>query len=325
MADEDEKQIEDHLLPAERDYFTSRGEKDIPVSPATPSPPPGPAEKAAEPDAGTSGSVPEGGQQPVGTPAEPKEGDDDRKDTKVPLATLLEERKNRKEMEERLRNAELMNARMEERFKMYVDGTRPAPAAPKPPPRPDEDIFGAVTHVTEAVSGINKKITDYEQRLAIEDRAKQLKEWAASHESTFISQNPDYYDALNHLRNARHRELAALGMTEEAGKAQVLAEENQLMAHAAQQRRNPAELAYAIAKTRGYTKKEAPAPANPGKQLDTVEAGQRISGSMSGVGGKAGNSGDVTLADLVKMSDDDFEAFRARNPAKYRRLKGAEH
>ena len=104
------------------------------------------------------------------------------------------------------------------------------------------------------------------------------------------------------------------------------------MQRAANLKKSPAELAYNLAKARGYDKaavERATAAArqqDPNKRLDVVEAGQKQSGSMANVGGTGGRTaGEVTLADLVKMSEDDFMKFRAKNPAKYRQLKGAEH
>jgi len=221
-----------------------------------------------------------------------------------------------------------MMARMEERFKAYIDlGPKPPQQQqPQAPPRPDQDIFGAVDHVMKTVNGIQTEIGGYKEKIAAEERAKQLKDWGGRHEAEFIKEAPDYYQALNHLREARHRELAAMGLSPEAGHAQVLNEENQLLTHAARMQKNPAQLAYEIAKTRGYVKKDAPPPAEDlAKKLERVEAGQRQSGSLSDLGGGVGTPGEITLEMLTKMPDHEFLAFKAKNPAKFRRLKGAEH
>src|SRR5262245_1166420 len=119
MADEKEKPTApDPLSEGERAYFDSRGEKDIPSPPAPADPPPAAEPPAAEPPA-------------AATPPQPPMPEN------VPVATLLEERKRRQDAEERARNIELLNARMEERFRAFRDSLAPRQAQPpqgEPPP-----------------------------------------------------------------------------------------------------------------------------------------------------------------------------------------------
>lgn len=300
----------------ERAYFDSRGEKDIPAekppeAPAAASE--APAQAPAEPTA-TPAPAPPSPPTPAeaGAPA----------DRKVDYGAFHEERTRRKEAEERARNIELLNARMEERFRAYQDAMRPKPQAPKPPPSPDQDIFGAVKHLANEQRRTTEEINTYKRQITAENQMRQLSQWGAGVEAEFRKKTPDYDAALAHLRQARARELAVWkDMTPERITAQLIAEERELLIRAAQSRVNPAELAYQSAQARGY-QKTTPAPAASAPRLDVIEAGQRQSGTLSSVGG-GGVTPDMTLEDLVRMPEKEFGAWIAKNPAKFRRLKGA--
>src|SRR5215475_10839084 len=121
----------DHLSTQERAYFESRGEKPIP----------------GEPDPSTSGTEEsvEAAPEPVAAePAEEREAAPQR--SQVDHAALQQERTRRKEAQAKARELELLNARMEERFRAMAEAWAPRPQqqAPQRPPDPNQDIFGAV-------------------------------------------------------------------------------------------------------------------------------------------------------------------------------------
>jgi|SRR5215472_3315 len=314
MADE-AKQEAGPFTPGERAYFDSRGEKDIPP-PAPPAVEPQPSPAAAEP-------------APPAPPVEPPKPD---KPEHVPIATLQEERKRRQEAEERARQTELLNARMEERFRAFRDAFTSQQQAPQAPPSPDQDIFGAVRHMQAEQRQTRAEIDNYKRQIQAEDQIRQLRQWGANNEATYVRDNPDYYTALNHLRQARIRDLQVLGMQPAAISQQLQNEEDQLLARAAAERRNPAQWAHELAKARGYTKAAPAAQRADGRlppptvDLNRIEAGQRQSGSLSNVGGGAGRDlGDIEIEDLLKMDDREFGAFIEKYPGRFRRLKGAAH
>src|SRR5262245_15269151 len=313
---EETKQKEMELGPftaEERAYFDRKGEKDIPAATAPPTGEPSPpAQALAEPATAVA--------EPVPTAPPPEK-------QQIPVATLQEERKRRQDAEEKARNLELLNARMEERFRMFTEATKPQPQRPQPPPSPDTDIFGAVKHMQAEQSRTRQEIDGYKRQIQQEDTLKQMRSFGAAAEREFAQANPDYYQALNHLRNARGRELAVWGMTPEQISQQLGNEENQLLMRAHNERRDPAKMAYDLARERGYQK--AAAPQGTQKQevdLNRVEAAQRQSTSLSGVGGNSGRDvGDIEANDLLKMSDQEFGAWIEKHPGRFRRIKGATH
>jgi hypothetical protein len=296
----------------ERQYFDTRGEKPIPAAETAPPP------EAPEP------TEPIEPKEPPKEAAEGEEKEPPKEERKVDYGALREEREKRKVAEEKAREMELLNARMEERFKAWQDSTRQPPKAPVRPPRADEDIFGAVNHLQRTQEQVNKELEGYKKREAALVQMQELANFAARSANEFKKTTPDYPDAFNFLQDSRKRELETWGMDEIAIGKQLETETQQLIARAAQAQRNPAEMAYMLAKQRGYSAKQAPA-ADPVEQLDRIERGQQQNRSMSGTGGNSRAGGEITLSDLVRMPDAEFAAFKSKYPARYRRLKGAEH
>lgn len=258
-------------------------------------------------------------EKPEEKPAEAKPAEERKL---VDKGALDEERARRKALQEEVNQFKIERARWEERF----NAIRPQQPQPPPPPSPDEDIFGAVKHQDNTIRQITEKIGAYEKQIAAEKQMRQLAEWASSQEGTFKKETPDYDDALSHLRRTRIGELKSVwGMSDAQVNQQMINEERQLLMAAARMGKNPAELAYQSAKERGYQKKEAKASAEDmSKKLDVIEEGQKASRSLSSVGGKAAG-GELSIEQVLKMPDDEFEAWKVKNPAKYRRMKGAEY
>jgi hypothetical protein len=315
-----EKQKEMELgpfTPEERAYFDSKGEKDIPQ----------PGQSAEPPQVGV--------EAPPKAPAEPQPAEPaplvtpeaEAKRDKVDYGAFSEERAKRKEAEERARQMELMNAKMEERFRMLAEASRPQQQPQRPPPSADQDIFGAVKHMQGEQARIRQEIDNYRRQIQAENQMRTLRNWGSDAEASFAKDNPDYYEALKHLRAARARDLTVWGMSPAQAKTQAEQEEVLLLARAANEQRNPAQMAYDLARERGY-QKAAPPPQQRGQydDLNRIEAGQKQSGSLSNVGGGTGrNTGDIEIEDVLKMSDREFAAYIEKHPGHFRRLKGAAH
>jgi len=307
--------------PAERSYLRQEEGATPPPEP----PPETPSETPAEPPAEAA--------QPSETPAPSKEPPKAQPQT-VPYGALAEERQRRKEAEERARQQELLTARMEERFRAFSEG-RPQqsqqPTAPAAPPSPDQDIFGAVKHTMQRLDATTAEIEAYKRQIAQNEQVARLNRWAADCVQEYRKTQPDYLDAYRFLRESRAHELRSTwNMNDPAIGEQLATEELQLMAQAARQRRNAAEIVYSNARARGYKPGAAAPAAKPAaapdatRQLEIVQQGQQANKSLSGMGGRAGGGVEVAGENILKMSDKEFDAWITKNPAKWRRLKGAE-
>lgn len=259
------------------------------------------------------------------TPAEPSADaapapTKEQKQDMVPHAALHEARLQNKQQAERIRQFELEQARMAAR----LDAIMRPQQAPKPPPSPDEDIFGAAKHANQRIERLEQDARARAQYAQQQQAVNQLLNWGGQQQAEFKKDTPDYDAALAHLRAARASELSALGYTDpEIGQA-LNQEEIALVSLAHKRNANPAELAYKMAKARGYVKKaEAQATEKDmAKQLDRIEAGMAASKSLSNVGGSAGG-GELSAMDILKMPEDEFDAWKRKNPAKYRRALGS--
>ncbi|KRR21905.1 hypothetical protein [Bradyrhizobium retamae] len=312
------------LSAEEEAFFTSGGESEIPAG----------GDAGADAGGGTGGGEgsaekPAGGEKPdAGTP----------KNDHVPLATFLEEKKARKELATKYQETEKALAELRGKFaiidRLKLGGEDPAATQqPAGPPAVEEDIFGAVKHVTETLAQIQKREADAAA-------AKEADEKAATEQKTFVDNytkacnefektTPDFKPAYDFLLNSRAGELRAIGYdTPEALHQALIADEFAIAQMAFERGKSPAELIYSLANQRGYKKASAPAADPKGDaakaaadKLETIERGQAAHKSLSNTGGSSGDQ-DMTAEALIAMPAAEFETWCEKNPARARKLFG---
>jgi len=125
-------------------------------------------------------------------------------------------------------------------------------------------------------------------------------------EQEFAKSTPDYHQAQQHLFASWAQEAQALGASPEEA---IRFWSMQIVQRAGQQNKNPAQVAYELAKQRGYTgaapKPQAATQTQQGPNLDTIQRGLAASKSTSAAPGKAA-PGTPTIEALLQMDDDDF-------------------
>lgn len=322
------------FTPDEEAYFASGGEGSIPVDgDAGGSPPAGGAAPGAAAPAG-------GAAAADGAAAAAPKGD-----TTVPLARFLEEKKSRKGLETQL-------AELRGKFSI-IEKLQGAGAAadqqqqqPAAPPSAEEDIFGAVRHVGETVTQLQKRLDDDKAANEASTAQTEFVNNYRNDAATFETKTPDFKAAYNFLLNERAKELMAVGYDNPADPtltpdeqriaAQTLhnaliADEFAIAEMGFAKKKSPAELLYGLAKQRGYKPAAAggePAagvePAAGGKgaeTLDRIERGQAGHKSLAPVGGASGDPG-MTGERLLAMPQDEFAAWCEKNPAAAKRIMG---
>ena len=192
--------------------------------------------------------------------------------------------------------------------------------------RVDEDPY--LAPVQSRVESVEQKLARYEaenRRLAAlmeqREEAENIARYINAEEARFSAQVPDYHDAIAHLRSAKQGELEALypdtpqmdGFARQQGYANATAfrqalmvqEVHHLARHAAQVGMSPAELAYNIARQRGYTGRQAaPARAQAAQptRIDAIREGQRAPASLStGAPSSTGAAGIPSVSELADM------------------------
>lgn len=254
----------------------------------------------------------------------------------VPIQALDSERHAAKEARthaERLSNAyeNLMKLMPAQQAQQQA---APEPPKPETPPEPDYNENPAdwlrwrnerLEERIEALSGRMPDPQAQQQQQQQYEAIQRLQSTIGSYEAEFEKANPDYGEALEHLRSMRRQELTLAGYDHAAVQQIIGQEELTSAARLLQQGRNPVEAAYEIAKLRGYKPDEtgklaaqqqssdppAKTPAEQGREkLATIAKGQQQAGSGGG-GGAPGNTMPQTLEEVAEMWDRDPERASA--------------
>ena len=180
----------------------------------------------------------------------------------VPIASLLDERR---EWKQRV-------ADLESRLQA-------ASAKPEPKPEPpktiefEEDPKGFIEQKVAAVHDVARGLKeDLSREQAALQEVKLMNEIAAA-EKQVVASLPDWQEALIHLRQTRVQEMQTLypDAKEQDILAAVFSSERQLAAQALASNRNPYEVAYHLAKSRGYTPPRVSDEASPAKVVEEAE------------------------------------------------------
>ena len=287
-----------------------------------------PQEPAPEaPEAAETPEAPEAEE----APAAPEK----RRDTRVPLAALHEERERRKGLEKANAEATAAHAaelaRAQERLNLLAAAVQEAakpppatPAAPEPIPDFDADPAGHIRATFKAqqdeIRGLREALGQHGQSFQQMEQQRQqqtaiadLQRWAQQQEAAEMAANPVYAEAQKFLVEGRHAELEAMGYADPAYRTQLIANDAFAMANAArQQGGNFAQRVFALAKSRGFAPKAPePSPAAPAlaaPETPTREAAQERGREMAMSLGSAGGAprGALTADALARMSDADF-------------------
>lgn len=277
-----------------------------------------PEQKGPERDPETGKFVakqPEGGEQQQAPEGE--EGKD--KGGTVPQGALHAERERRKAVENELKTLrEQLGA---------IQQMREQVASRKPEDLPPADDPAAVEHLRNRLAQVEQTTTRIGQERdaeALNQREiQQLGSFMHQSEAAFRQQQPDYDDAINHVVNARAQELALYGLNPTQIAQTISEEATEIVRAAVAQGRDPAELGYQIARSRGYVPKQAQQQEEPAKtngsggaqaMLDAIANAQKQSKSLGSGGGSA--PAKITAEAVAAMSADEFERLYSTEEGK---------
>ncbi len=239
----------------------------------------------------------------------------------VPYGALAEERARRRDLQRELR--ESRDAR--QRLQALLEGRQDPPQA-----RPEANAGEALPDAAEAASGAGRD----DPAGSVEGQAIPPEDYAATQEErafrtqilqsvrSYVRAQPDFMDAYQHARQARIEELSELGYSADEAAAITFDNEAEVIRNAYATGRNPAQVIYDYALTRGYPGKGAASqppvsaplggaaarPAEGGmteaEKVALAARGQAGSKSLSSAGG--GALGTLTLEALASLADDEF-------------------
>jgi hypothetical protein len=266
-----------------------------------------PAEAEGNPEPALSDAAGGGAEEPP--PAAEAEADDSRQ---IPLASHIEERNKLNAkidvLEQQINNQGTTISQL----RALEDQLRDLKAEREaPPPAPDylDDPKAYVDHrsqtVVEKLQAIGDQVKGLEETQETLTSTQQQQQAAVAitqaagvASAEFAKDNPDYWQALEHMRQVRQQQLrmAAPQATEAQVQQQIQAEEFNAAAHILQQGGNPAQYAYDMAKTFGYTAKPA--------EQDSQDLREKRE-QARGMGGSGTPTGE--LDQLLNKSSDEFE------------------
>lgn len=230
---------------------------------------------------------------------------------KVSLAALHEERERRKVAEEARRQLEQNQIRMDERLKLINERLNP-PAQPREIPDPDKDALGALKATAEEVKTFREFQQQQQQQMQQNQYVQDVMMRASSHEAEFMKQMPDYGEASVYLKKSRADELSAIGMTPFQIQETLKGESLQLADAAMKQGKNPAEMVYTLAKSRGYARTGAQVvqaqPQADAEKFAKIAQGQKANTSLGNVGSTPTRP-ELSGKDLLAMSEDQFSSW----------------
>ena len=276
------------------------------------------AAEEPDPDAGRD-------DEPVGEEPE-GEGDDQAAGSAkppakmVPHAALHEERTRRQGLEAENRKLAEERALFEGRLQAVI-GMQPwQPSERVAEPDENSDPIATIGLLRRRLAAIEAGGAQLTEQARDHARVNQLTAAATADARQFRQKMPDYDQAYQFFLSNRDAELAFYGVPQ-AERARIIDNEQlQIAAGAFQRGTSPAQVLYDVARHRGYNPKGGGGRA-AGEQIERIAAGQERGKTLSGTGGGAAGP-EMTADRLLKMSNEEFDAWTSRNPAKAKRLMG---
>lgn len=231
----------------------------------------------------------------------------------VPLAALHEERNMRKQLQQDMARLRQEQAERDQRLNERL--AKLFPEQEPQAPNPQENGVGYIDHRIGQVEKLIKPLADtIQQQREQQERAQlvsQLSSRVRASEAAMRQVAPDYDDAVNHLARIRAAEMAVYGASPDQIAALLPQDMERMALTWANEGRNPAEVAYNLARARGYTPKAAQQQAQQAAQQQSAEekitAQQRGTQAARSLGSGGGVSkGKLTAQALASMSDEDF-------------------
>jgi hypothetical protein len=270
----------------------------------------GPAEVQQETQ--TSGQETSQEQQGQGEQHEAGDGERQQAEPKlVPLAALHEERTRRREMAQRIEQMEASQRQrdqiLEQRLAQLAQA-RQQEQQPSFDENPAQHLLQGQQQLHQAINQNAMQMAEFQRQQQAQVAIQQLSQAVVRNEAEFVQKAPDYMQAVEYLAQQRAAELAADGLDDDLAAGRAREELRNLALTRAMQGQNPAEVAYKLAKARGYAPKAQ--GSTPQEKIQSHQKGVAAARSI-GSGGSTQSSGKITAERLASMSDKEFAELTA--------------
>lgn len=205
---------------------------------------------------------------------------------------------------------------LKEQLAALTNQPKPKPAAPDFTADPKGYVDHTVNAALEQLEATTKPVKEVAERADATASQAQFMQSLAVAEQTFVAQAPDYFEALAHIRTLREAELTTLhpDVPIQQVRQFMAQEELQLAANLMRAGRNPSEVAYTLAKARGYTPKQAKAAAEVAQLVPNVPEPKKLPPDQT-LGTGAGSPGAGDEQDEVDPFDAAMSAVFGRKRA----------
>ncbi len=237
---------------------------------------------------------------------------DDERAKQVPHAALHAERERAKEWKAK---AEAAQATLDAIQQMRAQAAARKPQEPTPPPV-TEDPAAEMQHLRQRLAELGGNVHQIQQR----DEMSRIDQAETQHiaslmrqsEDEFRASTPDYDEAINHVVQARAQELMIYGLSPMEVEQTIRAEVADIARAAVRQGRSPAEVAYQLAKLRGYQGQAQQQPAQQqsaaARTVAAVGAAQAKSRSLGQASG-GGSTKEINAQTIAAMNIEEFDAL----------------
>jgi len=213
----------------------------------------------------------------------------------------------RQELKEQLENQGRQTEGLKQQLDLLMKNMQrqQEPVAQNNAPDKDEDPLAYYQHQIE---NINKTVAEQQkylqQQAAAQQKQTSMQNFVGAYKQSaqqFMQDAPDFGDAYKFLEKSKINEYIASGYSQREAVDLLQEDEMAIAAKAFNEKANPAERIYRLAKARGYVAKEPPV-----SKLENVAKGMQKAKTLPRSGGQNLERGlDFSMID--KMSDKEFD------------------
>lgn len=205
--------------------------------------------------------------------------------------------------EERLKRKDLQDqiGKMEERFQQFMEKQTPKVDYEE---NPAEYLKSEVESLKKQLNQSGLTPEQIRERESVQKRQQEFYNDFTQSESMYQKERPDYQDAVKYLYDQRMAEYKTMGYNDQLAFQLTQKDAWQIAQDAMERGQNGPEIFYNLAKGRGYAVKKA----EPSEVEKLKEVAEKIETSQ-GLGSSGDSPGELSLADLASLDDDEFDKF----------------
>jgi hypothetical protein len=246
----------------------------------------------------------------------------------IPKSRFNKEIEKRRALEEQLHQEREAKIRYETQLQMLqqmqemqaAQASQSMPQGQDAQPELDPLDLDAHNLYMQKLQELEKKIESFNQETSQKTQQLQYFNLVSAQENAFEKQNPDFKDALEHLKNVE-LQVAKNFYDESQAQAYVTQKMQTALMSAINSGKNAAEVMYNMAKTYGYTPKSAQKAA-PSPNLDAINNNMKKTASIHSLNNSVGLGNNNNVHDIKHLLRDPKNPSSGIDPDKFQQMLG---